>query len=405
MKICIFTHTFPRFRGDSAAPFMGNLARALGQMGHQVYVLVPFDPKIDLKSVKDYKIVTYKYIFPTGFHILGYSRTFKQNKQLTLATYLIAPLMYLFGFIALLRLVKKTDIDIVSAHWMIPGGLIARGVKALNKTPYVVTIPGADVYMGSRNRVFKEMVGVAALGADYVISDSAHYINQLKALGFHPKNINIIRYGVDTKAFIPTGKNIGILKDLGLKGSDQIILSVGRMEAKKGFIYLVRAFKQTLAVKPRTKLVFVGDGYEKARLEKEVKSLKLERNVIFVGSISYDKLNDYYNLADVFVMPSIQDKEGNTDASPVALMEAMSCGVRVGATKYSGSTEFLNGRTGFLVKEKTSLQIAQAIVKLLSNKEPRFMVQKEVRKMAEKNFSLQIISKKYIEIFRQVLSV
>ena len=60
MKICIFTHTFPRFRGDSAAPFMGNLARALGQMGHQVYVLVPFDPKIDLKSVKDYKIVTYK---------------------------------------------------------------------------------------------------------------------------------------------------------------------------------------------------------------------------------------------------------------------------------------------------------------------------------------------------------
>ncbi len=400
MKICIFTHTFPRFTGDNAAPFMGNLAKALGQLGNKVYVLVPFDQKIDFKSENHYTIITYKYIFPSSFHILGYSRTFKQNRQLTLITYLIAPLMYLFGFAALLRLVKKTGIEVVSAHWMIPSGFIARVVKAISNISYVVTIPGADVYVGSKNRFFKEMVGIASMGADYVISDNEHYINQLNALGFKPKNVGIIRYGVDTKVFIPGKKNSDLLKRLNLYPSDQIILAVGRMELKKGFIYLVRAFDAIIKVNPKTKLVFVGDGYERHMLVREAKNLKLNGKVIFVGAIPYDKLIDYYNIADVFVMPSIQDKEGNTDASPVAMMEAMACGVRVVATRFSGSKEFLNGRTGILVKEKSDREIARATISLLSTKETRAKIQKEVRKMAQKNFSLQIVAKKYVDIFK-----
>jgi len=336
-------------------------------------------------------------------HLLGYSRTFKQNKQLTFVTYLIAPLMYLFGFVALLRVVKKYGIDIVSAHWMIPSGFISRGVKVVSGVPYTVTIPGADVYMGSKNEIFRKMVEVAAMGADLCLSDNSHYIDQLKALKVVPKKIDIIRYGVDTRVFTPSKKNARIVKSLELQFSDQIILAVGRMEAKKGFIYLVRAFKQVLKIKPGAKLLFVGDGYERAFLEREARALQIEKKTVFAGAIPYNQLINYYNLADVFVMPSIQDKEGNTDASPVALMEAMSCGVRVVATKYSASREFLNGRRGFLVKENNSDQIANAIIKLLSSKETRVSIQKEVRKMAEQNFSLNSVSKKYIDIFESVL--
>lgn len=405
MRICIFSHTFPRFPGDTATPFMENLAKAFGELGHEVYVLVPFDPEIRTQYRELYRLVTYKYIFPNRLHILGYSRTFRAEKTIGPVTYLIAPFMYLFGFIALLRLVKKEKIDIINPHWLIPNGFIAHFVKLVTKVPYVASIPGADVHMGGENQIFRQMVGIACRAADYVVSDSSHYIDQLNELGFYPEKVDIIRYGVNTKTFRPTIKDMGILKSIGLNKSDPIVLAVGRMVAQKGFIYLVRAFYLVAKIIPKAKLVFVGDGYEKPRLESEVKRLKIEGNVIFAGTIPYDKLSKYYNIADVFVMPSIRDEEGNIDASPVAMMEAMSCGILVVATRFSGSEDLgLKGKTGFLVKEKDSRQIADAVLQLLASRQRREDIQAKVRIIAEKNFSIQSVSKKYIEIFKRVVN-
>lgn len=402
MKICIFSHTFPRFPGDNIAPFIGNLARSIANMDHEVYVLIPYDPKIKNNSLEKYKIITYKYIFPENLHVLGYSRTFKESKNLTLITYFLAPFLYIFGFIALVKLIRKTKVDIISVHWLIPGGFISRLVRLITKVPYVVTIPGADVRMGVANEIFRWMAGFSSMGADYVISDSAHYIHQLNSLGFSPRHISIIPYGVDIHFFKPKKKNIKILNNLSLKKTDKIILAVGRMVIQKGFIYLVKAFPEIIASVPNARIIFIGEGYEKNKLQDEIKKLKIEKYIFFVGSVAHDKLVEYYNASDVFVMPSIQDKEGNTDASPVALMEAMSCGVRVIATKFSASNDFLDGKTGILVKQKNSKEIAEAAIKLLYAEESRSATQIRVRKVSKKNFSLKTISKKYVAIFESI---
>lgn len=403
MRICIFTHTFPRFPGDTATPFMENLVRSFGELGHEVYVLVPFDPEIKTQNRGPYRLLTYKYIFPNKLHILGYSRTFKASKTIGLATYLIAPFMYLFGFVALLRLVKKEKIDIVNPHWLIPSGFLTRLVKLVTSVPYVASIPGADVHMGSENQVFRRMVGFASKGADFVVSDSAYYITQLNQLGFYPKKVSIVRYGVNTQDFKPTLKDKSLLKKIGAGLPDRVVLAVGRMVSQKGFIYLVRAFVEVSRKIPDSKLVIVGDGYEKARLEEEAKKLKI-KNLILPGTVPYDQLIKFYNIADCFVMPSIKDKEGNLDASPVAMMEAMSCGIPVVATRFSGNEDLvLKGKTGFLVKEKDSKQIANAILRLL-RKENNKKVKEEVREIAVKNFSVREIAKRYIAIFEETLS-
>ena len=75
--------------------------------------------------------------------------------------------------------------------------------------------------------------------------------------------------------------------------------------------------------------------------DKLVKEFGIERNVIFAGTISYKELSKYYNLADIFIMPSIKDEKGNIDASPVALMEAMMTGLPVVASRFSGNTDFV----------------------------------------------------------------
>lgn len=404
MKICIISHTFPRFPGDPASPFMENLAKAIAELGNKVYVLVPFDPEIKIQEHKPYKLITYRYIFSDRLHVLGYSRTFRKNKTLSMATYALAPFMFFFGIVALLRLVIKEKIDVINSHWLIPNGFIAYFVKRLTNTPYVASIPGADVHIGGENEIFRRITGIASQGADSVISDSSHYIDQLNELGFRPKKVDLIRYGVNTKAFAPTEKDLKILANFGLELSDKIVLAVGRMVAQKGFIYLVQAFAIIAKKFPKAKLIFIGDGYERKYLENEVKKLQLDHFVIFVGTVPYNQLSAYYNIADVFAMPSIRDKEGNLDASPVAMMEAMSCGVPVVATRFSGNEDLvISGRTGFLVKEKNSKQIADAIIQLLSRKGSRRKNQDDVRSIAEKNFSIQTVAKKYIEVFKKVV--
>jgi len=400
MKICILTHSFPRFEGDIVTPFMGNLATAMGSLGHDVYVLTPFDPCIETRKRDPFKIITYKYIFPDSLHILGYARTFKKGKGLSLLTYFIAPLMYFFALVALIKLVRKEKIDVVNAHWIIPNGFIAQLAKFIIKVPVVVSIPGADIHMGGENELFRQMVGISARGADHIVSDSAHYIDQLKELGFSPKHVSILRYGVNPDTFKPTAKDKTILKHIGVDEREKIILAVGRMIAQKGFMYLVRAFATVAKKVPNTKLVIVGDGYEMPNLVKETKKLHLSDRIIFPGTISYDQLSKYYNIADAFVMPSMKDSEGNLDASPVAMMEAMACGVPVVATKFSGSDDLvIAGKTGFLVKEKSNIEITEALVKLLKNKN-RAETQKQVRNIAVQNFSIKEIAKKYVKIFQ-----
>ncbi len=402
MKICILTHSFPRFEGDTATPFMGNLVTAMGSLGHDVYVLTPFDPLLVLRNRGPFSIIPYKYIFPDSLHILGYARTFKKGKGLSLFTYVIAPFMYFFALIALIKLVRKENIDVVNAHWIIPNGFIAQLAKFILNVPVVVSIPGADVHMGGENELFRRMVGISARGANHIVSDSTHYIDQLKELGFSPKYVSILRYGVNPDTFQPTAKDKTILTHMGVDEREKIILAVGRMIAQKGFIYLVRAFATVAKKVPNATLVMIGDGYEMPHLVKETKKLNLSDRVIFPGTISYDQLSRYYNIADVLAMPSIKDSEGNLDASPVAMMEAMACGVPVVATKFSGNDDLvIAGKTGFLVKEKNSIEIAQALVKLLKNKN-RAETQKQVRAIALQHFSVKEIAKKYVQIFQSI---
>lgn len=398
MKICIFTHTFPRFPGDTPAPFMENLANSLVELGHKVFVLAPYDTKFSLIAKRKYKLVTYRYSLLDSLHVLGYSREFDSSKNLRVITYFLAPLLILFGFIALIKLIRREKIEIVSAHWIIPSGFMAALATLIARIPFTVTIPGSDIYLGGKNLLFRSMIAFAAKRAFFVLSDNSHYLNQLTDLGINPKRTSIIVYGADARKFTPMPKDKKILKKLGFKSNNQIILGVGRLVAKKGFIYLIRAMPSVFEKFPKARLIIVGDGEQKSSIKSEINILGISDKVFLVGTVSYDDLAKYYNLGNVFVMPSIRDEQGNIDASPVAMMEAMACGTPVVATKFSGSKKLIvEGKTGFLVQEKNSKSITRAIIKLLSINQAS--MKKRVRKMAIENFSTDSTARKYTEFF------
>lgn len=403
MRICIFTHTFPRFPGDTTAPFMGNFAEALCKEGHEVTVLLPFDTSFKKRVKIPYKIEIYRYIYPQFLHRLGYSRTLKGDKGLKLEAYFLSPFLFLFGFFALLRLVKDKKVDIISSHWIIPNGFIAALVYKITGVPFTVTIPGSDVYLGGKNKLFRFMTEFAAKEAKVVLADNEVYIQQLRALGIKPKRTFIIPYGVNTEKFKPIKKDKKILNTLGIENGTKIILAVGRLVQKKGFLYLIGAMPMILKIQGKVKLVIVGDGDQKQKLLDEVKRLKIEDGVIFAGSISYNELARYYNIGDIFVMPSIRDEFGNIDASPVAMMEAMACGTPVVATKYALSGNFLEkGKIGFIVKDKDSKDISRAVIVLLKRNGRRD--REEIRLKAIENFSTTSIAQKYTQVLKLAIN-
>ena len=162
-------------------------------------------------------------------------------------------------------------------------------------------------------------------------------------------------------------------------GKENNLLYIGRLSREKGVEYLLKAMPLIIKKIPMVHLDIVGDGNEKYKLEILSKELKLEKNVTFIGSVLYNKVEEYYKKVNIIIVSSILP-----DAFPLIGPEAMSAGRPVIASNVGGIPEWLDdGKTGFLVEPGNSEQIAEKVMKLLSNRKFLEQMGKNARKKAE----------------------
>lgn len=167
-------------------------------------------------------------------------------------------------------------------------------------------------------------------------------------------------------------------------GKENNLLYVGRLSREKGVEYLLKAMPLIIKKIPMVHLDIVGDGDEKYKLEILSKELKLEKNVTFIGSVSYNKVEEYYKKANIIIVSSILP-----DAFALIGPEAMSAGRPVIASNVGGIPEWLDdGKTGFLVDPGNSEQIAGKVIKLFSDRKLLEQMGKNARKRAEQ-FSIE----------------
>jgi len=160
-------------------------------------------------------------------------------------------------------------------------------------------------------------------------------------------------------------------------------LSVGNLIPRKGFEYSIRALPLILTKIPNAILIIIADGPQRHELIRLSKNLGLEDKVVLTGRITTGSLCSYYGATDVFVLPSLH--EGHA----VALLEAMTSGLPVVATRVGGNTEtVLNGENGYLVQPKNVNQLAAAVVRILGS---------EKRMHEFGNLSLSIYRRKFSE--------
>lgn len=405
MNICVLTHSFPRFQDDPTAPFMAGVCEGLSQVGNKVFVLTPESPlfKTSRNNIH-YKLIRFKYAYPSSFHLLGYSQTLINDTKIRSRVYFLSPFFFLFGFLSLLQLVRKEKIDIVSAHWILPNGFIAALVKKFAKIKVVSTLPGSDVYIAKKNILFRYMAFFAAKNSDGITSNSVQLKDDLLSLGAKVNKFKHISYGVDTKFFKPDQRKKSMMRKKFRVSSDTVIvLAVGRLVEKKGLIYLIRAAHDIVHKYRNVLFVIVGDGEQKSILTEEVKKLSLEKFVRLQGGVNHSELKNYYNMADIFMLPSIRDSEGNLDDQSVSAAEAMSCGKPVVTTDFSGYRLIIDhGKDGFLVPEKNIKQIAYILLELISSPKMRKRIGEAARKKIINKLSLNKIGKEYTDFFQSL---
>jgi len=230
---------------------------------------------------------------------------------------------------------------------------------------------------------------------------------------FHEKGkigldkIDVLPVAVDTNVHKPA---IGVeetKKELGLY-DHKVILFVGRKCFEKGPQILIEALPEIVEHNPKAVAVLVGPDYHFGSssttytefLMERVRELKVENHVIFKGYVPEAVLRSYYNVADVFVCPSIwQEPLG------LVILEALAYEKPVVASDVGGIPEIISNLfNGLLVPPKDSKELASAILHLLDDDELRRTLGKNGKKIVEQRFSFAVIGRQCLDIYRKIIS-
>jgi len=148
---------------------------------------------------------------------------------------------------------------------------------------------------------------------------------------------------------------------VGLDPSKKYLIYVGRFSDSKGIQHLIHIFPKLLKIEPKLESLLIGWGPYKKELQKLIKYHGLENKIWLKDFVPNEYLKYYYNIADVFVLPSY------TEGVPNVLMEAIACNTVCVASNVGGVPDLLGNGLGILVPPKNEKALYDAIVNVLSN--------------------------------------
>ena len=400
LDLLFLTQTYPRFEGDTAGPFIRDLARGLVQGGDRVTVLAPHAP--DVPAAWDdggVEVATFRYA-PEKHEVLGYGRSLEADETVRGGAALAAPLYALAARQAVRRRLRGRRFDLVHAHWIVPNGLVA--AAAFGKTPLAIGLHGSDVFLAEKPGV-RSLARWALSRSRLLTGCSPELVDRVRALGFPAERSRVIPYGVDVAAFSPAPDRRAIWRGkLGVPEEAPLLLGVGRMATKKGFQVLMEILPRLLARHPELRVVLAGGG-DLLPLFEAAASPWPDR-VFFPGSVLRDTLPDLYRAADLFVLPAVHDGKGNVDGLPNVILEAMASGLPVVASGISGIPLAVeDGRTGLLVPEKDPEALLSALGRLLAEPGEARAMGEQGRAKAEAELTWDAVASRYREGYETAL--
>ena len=251
---------------------------------------------------------------------------------------------------------KRPDL-VITTH--INFTVIAQWLKYLNRTPYLTVAHGIEAW-----NIQKPMLRPALSAADRILCVSHYTRDRL----LHEQRLDSSKMGIlantfDTDRFHIAPKPQRLLKRYGLSNEQPVILTVARLdvgEVYKGYDKILWALPKIRHHFPGVRYILVGKGSDTARIQKIIEQQGLEECVTLTGFVPDEELGDYYNLCDVFAMPSRKEGFG------IVFLEALASGKPVLAGNCDGSVDALcGGKLGALINPDSIDEIATVLTQIL----------------------------------------
>ena len=320
-------------------------------------VLAPNVPNADkFDNKQDFKIIRKKILYHRQ-HWLFKNRFYANS------------IGYLITSIALIwhswHIIKDEKPDLILCSDSIPVGIVIGLLYKINKIPYIVFSYAKDVLFLQQMPFMKTLLGITFTNSAKVIVISEFTRKLIMDLKTKKSNTSKINPCVDSNFFKPM--NVSNLKEQYGLSDKKIILTVARLDEMKGNDMVLRSMPEVLKKTPNLMYLIAGNGQNKNQLEKLTSELNLDDHVRFVGYISDEELPIYYNLCDVFIMPSRNVKR-DPEGFGIVYVEASACEKPVIGSRMGGIPDaVIDGVTGILVDPLNTKDISNAIIELLSN--------------------------------------
>lgn len=400
-RVVVLSRNYPREGNPSAGIFINQLLRQLTSIGCAFFVVspLPWAPKI----------------FENYTRKRGFSQANKHTKvggiPVLYPAYLRPPLGSYSHIVTpfSLNVWTRRDMDaivrsfkpnLVHAFWAVPEGVWGVNLGKRFHLPVIVSLQGSDIHsLPHRNRILAHMTKNVLERADRVTSVSRALRQSSRSFGMPKNEVEVIYNGcvMETFAFDPEIRK-HFRERLELSRDEVAIIYVGSLIPSKGLYELLQALQLSIQKGRKIRLILVGEGREKKRLERFATSLGIMNIISFLGQVPHLGVAKWLNAADILVLPSYNE------GLPNVVLEAMACGLPVIATEVGGIPEAVeDGLSGILIPPREVIALSDAVERLIVNPELRRQMGFRGKEIVESKFLWDDTATKFNELYRSLL--
>jgi len=297
-----------------------------------------------------------------------------------------------FGQALVLNQEIEPDREWLYVHFLHTPASVTRYTSYLSELPWSCSAHAKDIWTSKDWDIEEKLAEL-----EWLVTCTKSNTEYLKALSPDPSNVSLLYHGLDLSRF-PQATSFSQADGLDATLPVQLI-SVGRAVSKKGYDVLLNALAE-LPKNLHWRFTHIGAGPLLDDLKSQAKNLRIEDKIMWLGAQNFEQVIEHYQAADIFVLASRIDKDGDRDGLPNVLMEAMTQKLACVASNISGIPELITDLdNGLLVPPEQPQELMNAIAELIQSVALRKRLAENGYQTVTEKFSLDANIKNLIERF------
>jgi len=303
------------------------------------------------------------------------------------------------------RTIKEKDIDVIVLYGVATNGLPALYAARLAKVPVAfrsIDILNQLVPYQCLQPPTRWLEKAVYKRSDMILSLTPGLTGYLIRLGAPENHIRLLPMPVDTGLFKPFDVTPEFRQKWGITKEDKVIVYIGTLFDFSGLDLAIRHFPKIIEQVPHAKLLIVGDGPQRPRLDSLIKEMKLESKVVITGFQPYDTMPQFLNLATVCLNPFVITG-ATRDIFPGKIVQYLACGKAVVATPLPGLVVMTPGENEGLVYAATPEEMAEKTAALLTDTAYRQKLERNGLNYVNRRHSHQAIAAQLEDSLKEVV--